>query len=160
MYVTTPLKCSQCRFITSTRQARRSVGSLSGTSPSTSIPTRYARELKCIFVGSVHCCGCQHATPKGFVNFSLGEWHQCWRQRIANRFNAAGEWVGTGSGIHGGIYRWYGSSKTIEQVLAKVADGREEGVSESAVSMASGSSSSGSSTIQMAQSPPTSFTLP
>eukprot|EP00873_Tetraselmis_striata_P024560 jgi/Tetstr1/444824/TSEL_032666.t1 len=36
-----------------------------------------------------------------------------------NRFNTHGEWVGSGHGCHGGIYRHYKSSVLIEELLAK-----------------------------------------
>jgi len=66
-------------------------------------------------------------------------------KRIGNRFNVSGEWVGTGSGAKAGIFRWYGSSKSIDTILGTVMAGQEEGVNESAVSVGQG----GGGTVQM-----------
>ncbi len=41
--------------------------------------------------------------------------------------------MGPGAGCGGGIFRWYGSSKPIEDVLEGVIEGTEKGVNESAV---------------------------
>lgn len=70
-------------------------------------------------------------------------------QRIGNRFDKDGKWVGTGAGCNGGIYRWYGKSSSIESILSQVLDGQESSVNESAVSTTAPAPQKNESIIQV-----------